>query len=308
MANPTAIDDLKERWKELVPPSRDDADAIAVMLTSQHDALTRSSTPEVALLAATFGPQWIDMVIRAYAKALLASNCFDMFSVQPVTEPVGRIAQLKPRYSPPTGDGDIPEIHLEMSTEIVAARSSGCRGRLHLPIDKPGCPPIDRQALLDTIVQTVIEERVRCVLGTLREQSAKDNVLELLSGASGDVSEAVLRAMDTVYRRTMRGPANNILAKPSALALLNDNVRSKALIHGDDLFPADEIMAWYNGPSLVDSVVVWAPFCFMFMAVDNVDEDGTRTRDLCITFRDSITVTVPAGVMLVPISNEPAII
>jgi hypothetical protein len=131
------------------------------------------------------------------------------------------------------------------------------------------------------------------------------------------------RASHIVHRRTQRAPANWCITS-SAIASLLDNIdafqaiddghvyqggilkqgvlKRKWVIYVDPLFPENQILMGYQGPSILDTGLIYSPYIPMEITPNFIDPNDMSLRRAVRT-RHKITLTRPEFFARVEVSN-----
>jgi hypothetical protein len=304
------IDALHSKWHSYIPPilPKERSRPIALFLESQKTYIDRLDGETREIVVKLIGPQWDEAILRAIARSLAASPMFDLFSVQPVVaeeakiaflditdkvSAVDRMADLLKDTQVAEESSEIPEIMLEIKLEPVTAKQVPLPARF--TATQSVTEAVGAQAGVEAL-QLVFDEALGGVLRTaIAKALVEADGVEPVSQdvrAGTDRGQDIQKMANHVYRRSLRGPANRIVANPKCLSSV-DSTRYR--YHGDPLFPEDKILGIYQGPSLLDAALVWAPFHFVFLpdeeAENTVDADFVVKRDvLRLAIRHSITV------------------
>jgi len=351
--NPTPseglVSDLCAKWETYIPNyarMSSQSGQIALMLEAQKkyfdtalDERTRQYFVDLC------GEQWDEAFLRAYAKAVAASKICSQVSVQPMSGPLHAVAFLTQglvvdgsavdalsRVVDENSD-EVPEIRLKIETVGVAARNHPISAifpskedmvaiQTAMGVDAPS-------SIMGTMLQEVIESRQRAVFGAIRDVAKEQTISptdEDGAHRSDRIRGAIGRACYVVHKATMRGPSNRVVSGPALAPHVRSSVvaQKRATMHVDPMFPSDEIVCWYNGPSVIDSVAVWSPYVITARADDyktTEEVDGERVEvmrsKLNIGMRDAITITNPSAAAMVkvpmnsdgtPLKNSPAVL
>ena len=131
------------------------------------------------------------------------------------------------------------------------------------------------------------------------------------------------RASHIIHRRTQRAPANWIITSSEVASLL-DNIdafsaideghvyqggiikqgvlRRKWVVFIDPLFPSNQILMGYQGPSILDTGLIYSPYVPMEITPNFIDPNDQSLRRAVRT-RHKITLTRPEFFARVEIDN-----
>lgn len=258
---------------------------------SDSDSL--SAIPVMQELTKLYGEDWDEQVYAAIEESLDAAPLLNMVSVQPFDQsPVMDIEYLTQTYEP----GDTPTIKLGRQKTSVQAEARKIKASLS------GSP-------LRDCFDAVFAEVGREVLGTLLHVAeACDNIatvrrhhpLEQLAALSDDrelIRNFILKAMSTVHRRSMRGPANWIVSNDGELGEICKEIDPGKARHWiDPLFPDDKVLLFRSGVNKYDAGVVWSPYYLSASSVCNTSGIGLRIRH-------KITAVNPANTIVVQVKK-----
>ena len=249
-----------------------------------------------------FGEGWRQDVYDAIKHAWRESPLPEICSVQPFTGPIGTIAYFLQRTQPQPPAGGIPEFRLDI--KLTEVRAECRKNGMHIDSETFKSDLVTRSELLKTCFEEVHTQLVREVLGTFLNAAPKSSVVE--SADPSDLKMNIARASNIVHRLTQRAPANHIIGNSEVVATLglpvdgfNGSVRKVGVLDGkwtvwhDPLFPGNQVMAWYQGQSLLDTGLVYSPYQDEFLR-HNAENTKFSGRS-----RHKITLVNPAHVALV---------
>ena len=323
------------KWSSYIPDGpngfeKQTAGQLALLLNNQKRYFDEHlSTDARTYFNDMLGEQWEEAFFHALVKMVLASDILKQVAVQPMTQPIGAVAYLTQgrvvngnAVDALAGVADekqaeIPEIRMDLKTKEVAAKTNPMSAMF---------PPAEEMAdfrtafgidtakgTLEAVLKEVVDSRQRHIIGEIRnvaKHSAVSPCDEDGPNRADRIRNAIRRATYTVHKRTMRGPANRVVAGGDLSPFVMSSVVEQrvALLHTDPMFPNDEILLWYNGASLIDSVAIWAPF-YVAISVDEqevmVDQDGEKVAEkrqkIRIGFRDAVVVVNENAAALVKV-------
>jgi len=307
---PTMLDNdhikaLTEKWEGYLPGHHKRSGVIALLLENQANVLCSSLIPDD--LEETYGDNWKDKFYRALVKAWVHCPLIDMVSVQPLRRPsdtIGFYGQTNittPAGPTTPGSTSIPTMTLNLQTVNVQASIRRLGVRIY-----PG-----NFALIDSVFDSVMLASIREVLGVMHGAgSAAGNVLESTYTA---FDTDILRASQMVHKRCMRGPANHVIGNEKMLELFSPEdpdewdttdtglvkkvgvYKQRMHVYLDPLFPDGEVMLWYMGPSIVDTPVVYSPFCYPLDPMDG-------RHNFAIYLNHNIHVAHPSHIQVVKVN------
>lgn len=221
---------------------------------------------------------------NAIKRAWLRHPLPDMVAVQPASSPLSKVAYYRPQYSAAANDG-VPEILLDIAIdEIVVDSSPGARVAVAQNAELP------IETILDMFFEEELTAAARDVLGAMLNSSISAGRVYVAFGPA-DLKNKLVMASSKVHRDTMRAPANRIVANQTMLAHLglqlppsNGQVQQVGIVDDkwtaflDPLFPDGQLLAWYQGESLLDTGTIYSPFRTEFEQENGACRANTRRR------------------------------
>lgn len=281
---------LVAQWGHLLPAATADERAsvptACVVMNEQARSLARLDAIEHHQLNELLGSD--EQIIAAAGASILFSPLRYVVSIQPVCGPIGRVAAYMPKTAEPDPSG-MPIVSLTIEPREIMAESRSIRvGHL------------SRETLtlaFDEASDAISREIIGDVM------SIAEPAPEMPAGSA--LYDQMLRTSFVVHKATMRAPANFAVVGTDALKVLADDTARFAHPRGvldrvaraaaghnqlvrfvgvyggrfniiyDPVFPHDEILMGYVGPSLLDAGYVWGPW---FFGVHSDEECGPRMQ------------------------------
>jgi hypothetical protein len=249
-----------------------------------------------------FGANWRHDVYTSMLRAWRTTPLVNICSIQPFTGPLGKVAYLHLRGAS-TVDG-IPEIQLDIKLKEIQAEPRKSKVRFTSPtvLDRM----VANTTLMDMAFEELLIEVTREVLGTMLNAAPVDEI-----EPDADVLDALRSASTDIFRSSQRAPANNIIGGQEILTKLGIKtpiskggvealgfaLEGKWNVYFDPLFPKGKLMAWHQGPSLLDTGIIYSPYRFEF----------TRMDESCTIYagrtRQKIAMVQPDYVRVIEISG-----
>lgn len=281
MSTDSALKAAETKWAHLLSPTVDEQAFVPrVCLFMESQARHLSSLEESAhkQINERYGSD--EQIIAAAGASFLYSPIWYVASVQPLVTPVGKLVALMPKPLPPDPSG-IPTISMNIESREAEVRTR----TLRVACAENVTQLFDRA--FDEIAREIIGNLLVAAL-PLPEPPSPRSLREDLTWASY-----------IVHKNTQRAPANFVVVPTDVLQKLTEdkaNFRNTTGVldeiartaHGhepvvrrvgtygerlhiihDPLFPADQILMGYVGPSPFDAVdagYVWGPMYFGFHA------------------------------------------
>ena len=268
------------RWSSYIPDGpngfeKQSAGQLSLLLTNQKRYFDKHLSVEARdYFVNLVGPEWEEAFFHALVKVVLESKILKQVAVQPMTQPIGCIAYLTQArvvngnaVDALAGVADevqaeIPEIRMDLKTKEVCAKVNPMTAMfpsVEAMVDFRESFGHDTSAMvLETVLKEVVGSRQQHIIGAIRDvakQSAISPSDDDGNNRAERIRHAIRRATYTIHKRTMRGPANRVVASELSPYVRSTVVEQRlASLYDDPMFPADEILLWYDGPSLIDSV------------------------------------------------------
>ena len=292
---------LLDKWAGIIPfpenAPKDTQKIVAVLLENQSRhfdeiGVLKGTTPESCFMTNHFGAYYKKRLLEGLACAAFKTDLWDIVATQPMTQPIGMLFWYQQTIKGPKEVSEnsttIPTVCLSIESDTAAAHNRSLRRPFHPAEDKFG-----RDGQTDMInvgftkIFTQLRREVLCDLLTASESCS-------ITASENQLLGAVQHQATKIHRKTMRGPGNRIACHPQhldALELMNDKFK----IFSDWEFPKDKVLVFYNGPSILDRPLIYAPYKLQF--------SGSDSKNLWTSFRSAKKFVHQDAVALVKIDE-----
>lgn len=300
---------LAKRWG--LNPSKQVELAVAIILENQEKWFDMVAAEIPDSVAESFGDDWRDKVYESIKQAWFTSPIPEIAALQPFTKVIGDVmymsyAQQQPSSAPTPAGANVPTISMNIARQQVQVQPRKVKARLTIPsvLDKLAD---NAGTLLESLFVELLDEVTREILGTLY-WNVKGSTFITETTKTNLVND-ISRGSHHIHRRSMRAPANNLIANRKMLQHLGFNPpigkgrvckvgvhQGKLNVYLDDHFPDAEMMLWYHGRSILDSAVVYTPYNYNFYPWDS------ENNEFVGRVRHKITLIKPEYVHLLRIN------
>jgi hypothetical protein len=261
-----------------------------------------------AEVAETFGASWLEDLYDVVKRTWRDSPLPDMFSIQPMMGPVGAVAYYQHRSYVPNPEDGGPEISIDIKITPITASARKTRALINAQPVKDGL--LNTKDMLSMVFEELHAEITRGVLGVLLN-SAIDGGRVMEMTDQSELRNTLERASNTIHKQTMRGPANNIIADKETLSVLGIEVPKtfkSGVVHVgaldgrwkayfDPIFPSHTLMAWYQGPSILDTGIIYSPYRSEFAKSKDEQVYSIRSRSNTELVRPEVAYVIRPKVL-----------
>ena len=291
---------LRKKWDLENEPDEARAALTAIILENQDKHFSRLVDDGGAALGESTFRQDLYEALKSH---LRTHPLPELCSMQPMTGPIGTVAFYRQRVGEVEEaisvdeEGNetnvqIPVIMLDIATDTITA-------------DTRMMKALRDSRSINAGVEELLTEISREILGILLNSATSSNrFFEAMDSAN--LKEELTRASHMVHRQSQRAAANKIVGNKDMLKKLgvevpksNGQVQRVGALDGkwtiylDPLFPKGQLMAWYQGPSILDTGIIYSPYILAAMTPTFVNPPEGMCVDGALRIRHKITLVRP---------------
>jgi len=270
IADKDELEKLVTRWK--LPADNPRSGLVAQLLENQQNWFNSVEIPDS--VEENFGPDWRQVIYDAITKAWFSHPLPDLCSMQPANGPLDKIFYFQP-HNPGIQQG-AQTYSLQIASDDIQLHPRKVKARIEIAHDYSG---ID-QEILEYVFEELLTDVSREILCTMLNSA--DDSARITETTSTRLLDDIGRASHLIHRNSQRAPANNIVANERMLVLLGMDVpisngqvqkigtlERKWTVYLDPYFPKGNLLLWYNGPSHMDSAIIYSPYQYNFAPFDD---------------------------------------
>jgi hypothetical protein len=309
MLNPSTLQALRDKWGFKDDSLRSSFSAIVMDNQIKHFQRLSEDVKDKTKLNEDF----IRNLVEAMRAQLRTHPLVDLCSMQPMTGPIGLVHWYRRSQTDLDVTGGVPEIRLDIKSQEICAHSRRLKAFFNNASSEGLEEMWNSPATINMVVEEALTEVARELLGTMLnscedEQHRRVDVVP----AEGDLLKQLQLTANNVHRETQRAPANRVVGNEQMLSELGVDVpisngqvqdlgvwNDRYHIYFDPLFPADKLMAWYQGPSTLDTGLIFSPYIMFMLTPVSIDPPKDMCVDMAIRMRHKITMVNPAYFRLI---------